>query len=145
MQESRVYYSQTLYLFWTTSQKMRTSPAFTKELLEKRLLPYFNNYTKKYEDMVLDDLDIQVLMLYMMGEQIQNLYRACNDVFWYLAQGRDFCYLVNIPYDLSGCPLKPIKYGRELRELAFTHSDTFSNGMNITKCLLNKCGDVAEK
>lgn len=146
--DTRVYQSTTLYLFWTTSQKMRTDAAFTTNLITNRKLTYFDPYSKTYKEMTLDDLDIQVLLLYSMGQQIQNLYRACNNCFWYLEQARDFCYIVNFPYDLAGCPLTPIKYGgRELRELTFTFSDTFANSTSPTgkKCLLNRCFQVAEK
>jgi hypothetical protein len=127
---------------------MRNDPTFTAEILEKRKLVYFNPYSKTYEEIILDDLDIQVLLLYMMNEQIQNLYRASTQCFWYLTQGKDYCYIVNFPYDLAGCPLQPIRYGgRELRELTFTYSDAFSNGTNPKgkACLLNRCYEPAEK
>jgi len=146
--DSRVYFATTLYLFWITSQKMRNDAKFTEDLLKNRKLEYFDPNTKQYKLMELDGLDIQVLLLYMMGEQIQNLYRATKNCFWYLEQARDFCYLVNIPYDLAGCPLKPLRYGgRELRELTFTYSDTFANSTSRKgkPCLLNKCGDNADK
>lgn len=146
--DSRVYYATTLYIFWITSQKMRNNKAFADEIVNDRKLTYFDSYTKKYKIMELDNLDLQVLLLYMMGEQIQNLYRATKNCFWYLEQARDFCYLVNIPYDLSGCPLRPLRYGgRELRELTFTYSDTFANSTSPKgkPCLLNRCGDPADK
>ena len=145
---TRVYQATTLYLFWTTSQKMRNDPVFTKEIITDRKLTYFNPYSKTYQIMELDDLDIQVLLLYMMGEQIQNLYRACTDCFFYLTAGKYFCYIVNFPYDLAGCELKPIQYdGRALRELTFTYSDAFANFNNPQgkKCLLNKCVQDPEK
>ena len=146
--DSRVYYSTTLYLFWITSQKMRNDAEFTEKILTERKLEYFNSYTKKYEVLDLDGLDIQVLLLYKNGEQIQNLYRACKNCFWYLEQGRDFCYLVNFTHDLAGCPIRPLGYnGRELRELTFTYSDTFANSTSRRgkPCLLNQCGGEAEK
>lgn len=146
--DSRVYQATTIYIFWITSQKMAKDPAFTKDLITNRKLTYFDSYTRQYKEMVLDNLDIQILLLYSMGLQIQNLYRASVDCFWYLEQARDFCYIANFPYDLAGCPLYPIKYsGRELRELTFTYSDTFANSTSPKgkPCLLNKCGLVAEK
>jgi hypothetical protein len=127
---------------------MAKDRVFTKDLLANRELTYFNSYTKQYEIMTLDDLDIQVLLIYSMGELIQNLYSASNNCFWYLEQGRDFCYLVNMPYDLTGCPLIPLNYGaREFRELTFTTSDSFSNNYTNqgSKCFLSKCGEPAEK
>lgn len=147
-QNSIVYQATTLYLFWTTSQKMRFDPKFTAEILQNRKLVYFDSYTKQYKEMELNDLDIQVLLIFMMGEQIQNLYRATNNCFWYLTQGRDYCYLVNFPFDLAGCPLYPLKYGgRELRELTFTYSDAFASGVSPKgkKCLLNRCFENADK
>lgn len=146
--ESRVYQATTLYIFWITSQKMRTDPAFAKDLIEKRKLTYFDSYTKQYKEIILDNLDIQVLLLYSMGEQIQNLYAASVRCFNYLTQGKDYCYIVNFPYDLAGCQLYPIKYnGRELRELTFTYSDAFANSTSPKgkNCLLNKCGLAADK
>jgi hypothetical protein len=98
--------------------------------------------------MELDNLDIQVLLLYANGAYIQSLYKACTDCFFYLTQGKDFCYLANIPYDLAGCELKPLKYdGRALRELTFTYSDAYANSTSRKgkPCLLNQCGDKAEK
>ena len=56
--------------------------------------------------------------------------------------------LANIPYDLAGCELKPLKYdGRALRELTFTYSDAYANSTSRKgkPCLLNQCGDKAEK
>jgi len=138
----QVYFATTLYIFWITSQKMAKDPAFTQDLITNRKLVYFDSYTKTYKEMILTDLDIQVLLIYMMGENIQNLYRQANNVFWYLEQGRDFCYMANFPYDLSGCPLGSIRYGaREFRELVFTYSDQFANITSPMgkKCLLNKC------
>jgi hypothetical protein len=146
--DSRVYYATTLYIFWITSQKMRNDPVFAKELLSTRKLTYFNSYTKQYQEMELDNLDIQVLLLYANGAYIQSLYKACTDCFFYLTQAKDFCYLVNIPYDLAGCELKPLKYdGRALRELTFTYSDAYANSTSRKgkPCLLNQCGDKAEK
>ena len=145
---SRVYYAQTLYLFWTTSQKMAKDRAFALDLITNRQLEYFNSYTKQYEIMLLDDLDIQVLLIYAMGEQIQGLYRASNNCFWYLEQARDFCYLANFPFDLAGCMLVPLKYSaREFRELTFTTSDSFSNNYTNqgSQCFLSKCSEPAEK
>ena len=127
---------------------MRTDPVFAKELLTTRKLTYFNSYTKQYQEMELDNLDIQVLLLYANGAYIQSLYKACTDCFFYLTQGKDFCYLANIPYDLAGCELKPLKYdGRALRELTFTYSDAYANSTSRKgkPCLLNQCGDKAEK
>lgn len=146
--ESRVYQATTLYIFWITSQKMRTDAAFTKDLIDNRKLTYFDSYTRQYKEMILDNLDIQVLLLYMMGEQIQNLYAASVRCFNYLTQGKDYCYIVNFPYDLAGCELYPIKYnGRELRELTFTFSSAFANNQSPKgpACLLNRCGLPAEK
>ena len=146
--ESRVYQSTTLYTFWITSQKMRNDPKFAEDLIKNRKLIYFDPYTKQYKEIILDNLDLQVLLLYMMGEKIQNLYTASVYCFNYLTQGKDYCYIFNCPYDLAGCRLYPIKYsGRELRELTFTYSSAFagSSSPKGAACLLNRCGLPAEK
>lgn len=144
----QVYQATTLYIFWTTSQKMRFDPKFAEDIIKNRKLTYFDSYTKTYKEMELNNLDIQVLLLYMMGEEIQNLYSASNKSFWYLEQGRFFCYLAKFPYDLAGCPLINIGYGgRELRELSFTYSDSFAGPTSPTgkKCLLNRCFENPDK
>jgi len=142
--ECRAYQSTTLYIFWITSQKMRNDAAFTADILANRKLTYYDNFTRQYKEMILDNLDVQVLLLYMMGEKIQNLYDASVRCFNYLTQGKDYCYIVNFPYDLAGCQLYPFQYsGRALRELTFTYSSAFANSTSPKggACLLNRCDD----
>lgn len=95
--DSRVYYATTLYIFWTTSQKMKIDPVFAKELLTTRKLLYFDSYTKKYQEMELDNLDIQVLLLYANGEYIQNLYRACTTCFFLFITRKGFLLFSQYP------------------------------------------------
>lgn len=142
MPDSKVYNQVTLFLFWMIGQKMNDDYEYFQKVLNTRETEVFNPYTKEYENLKLDDLDLQVILLYKMMKQIEELYFQWKLAFNYLTNGKDFCYLVQFPTDLAGCTLKPLKYGgREIRELAITYSDTMA-GLTSPQgkpCLLNRC------
>jgi len=146
--DSKVYNSVTLFLYWMIGQKMNQDFVYYQQVLNTMETEVFNPFTKEYEVLKLDKLDLQVILLYKMMKQIEELYFQWKLCFNYLTNGKFFCYLVNFTHDLSGCPLRPLKYdGRALRELVITYSDTMANNTspNGKPCLLNRCSDKEGK
>ena len=111
-------------------------------LSERKVLVQDPYDSQKYQEVHLDDLDVQVLVLLRQRVQFEEWYVAGRLAFSFVATGRYYCYLVNNFTDFEGNDLKPLAYnGRALKELFMVYSTDFANFTSPTgaACLLNRC------
>jgi hypothetical protein len=140
---SKVYSSTRIFQFWLIASKMGEDAEYNKKVLTERKVLVQNPYNKNdYQEVHLDDLDIQVLILLRQRVQFEEFYVSGRLAFSFVATGRYYCFLVNGFYDFNGELLAPLVYnGRALKELFMVYSTDFANFTSPTgaKCLLNRC------
>ena len=140
---SKVYSSTRLFQFWLVASKMGEDKAYNDQVLSERKVLVQDPYdSQKYQEVHLDNLDVQVLVLLRQRVQFEEWYVAGRLAFSFVATGRYYCYLVNNFTDFEGNDLKPLAYnGKALKELFMVYSTDFANFTSPTgaACLLNRC------
>lgn len=166
--ESKVYQSPRLFVFYLTANKMRQDKDYCDKVLSERRIEVYNpNYQWKqpvppnvtvppnvqepdnpkasFEIVELDNLDVQVLLLFKLQYEIEQLYLQGTFSHHFVSQGKYYCYLVNFTHDFCGNKLRPLNYsGRALKELFLTYSTNYTNDWDEfttgkSKCLLTRC------